>query len=108
MIKAKKICNKCRKVKDLSCICVKPKAFENINKENYSFYNSTAWRKLSINYRRKHPLCVHCLEKGITKVCNVVDHITPIDKGGDKWNTNNLQPLCHRCHNKKSAASKKS
>jgi len=32
----------------------------------------------------------------------VVDHITPVRLGGDFWQTDNHQALCHRCHNSKS------
>jgi len=107
LIKAKKICSKCRKVKGISCICVKPKAFENINKDNYSFYNSRAWRKLSKHYKLKHPLCVSCENQGRVTPSQVTDHITPIDKGGAKWDSSNFQALCHKCHNKKTASSRK-
>jgi 5-methylcytosine-specific restriction protein A len=87
-------------------MCKKP-AFENMNKDNYSFYNSRSWRKLSKNYKLKHPLCVHCKERGIVTPSQVTDHKRPIDKGGAKWDSSNFQALCHRCHNKKTAASKK-
>ena len=36
-----------------------------------------------------------------------VDHVTPIDKGGDPWALDNLQALCggrNGCHAKKTAA----
>jgi len=102
----KKICSICRKVKVEGCERCKPKAFEGIKKDNYSFYNSTRWRKISKGYRKKYPLCKHCLDKGITTPSAVVDHIQPIDKGGDKFNSFNLQALCHKCHNRKTGASK--
>ena len=106
MIKANKICSRCRKIKNISCICPEKKPFENISKDNYPFYNSTQWRKVSKGYRKRHPLCKHCEEAGRVTPSAVVDHIKPIDKGGDKWNSSNLQALCHKCHNKKSAKSK--
>lgn len=31
-----------------------------------------------------------------------MDHITPINEGGDRYDFNNLQGLCDKCHNKKS------
>ena len=33
-----------------------------------------------------------------------LDHITAIINGGDMWNKENLQLLCHQCHNKKTGA----
>ena len=30
-----------------------------------------------------------------------VDHVIPIDKGGDPWESSNLQTLCRDCHIKK-------
>ena len=106
MPKPRSICNKCRKVKRDDCEMCKKPAFENINKDNYSFYNSSQWRRVSKGYRTKHPLCVDCLSRGRTTACQVTDHIIPVDKGGDKWNSSNLQALCHKCHNRKTAKSK--
>ena len=66
------------------------------------FYNSRAWRNFSIAYRHRHPLCVKCQARGIITQAQVVDHIVPIRKGADPFNTDNLQSLCHNCHNSKS------
>lgn len=59
------------------------------------------WHKFSEDYRKKNPLCVLCLNKGITKVAKCVDHIQPISKRGLMWDTSNLQSLCLSCHSKK-------
>ena len=32
-----------------------------------------------------------------------VDHVRPLDRGGDPWNEGNLQSLCRRCHIEKTA-----
>ena len=106
MQKPKTICGRCRKVKTDDCQICKRTPFEGISKDNYSFYNSTRWRNYTKAYKKKHPLCIHCLDKGKTTQVDVLDHITPINKGGDKWNSSNLQSLCHRCHNSKSAKDK--
>ena len=58
-------------------------------------------------YRRTYPLCDHCSEKGITKSADVVDHIIEIRDGGDPLSYDNLQALCHKCHNKKTAQERK-
>lgn len=67
--------------------------------EDAHFYNSRPWRKLRKYILQGEPLCRSCSE-----VATVVDHITPIRLGGSRWNHENLQPLCARCHNKKSSS----
>ena len=62
------------------------------------------WRKASKEFLKKHPLCVHCEREGRLTPATEVDHIKP--HGGDRklfWNKNNWQPLCKRCHSKKTA-----
>ena len=60
------------------------------------------------NSRPDAPLCVHCMEifkhnpKHIVRQAQVVDHITPINQGGED-EPENWQPLCTECHNTKSA-----
>lgn len=73
---------------------------ENGNKE---FYNSWPWRKKSKSYREEHPLCVVCEREGLVVQARVVDHIVSINKGGDKFDDDNLQSLCDSCHNRKSS-----
>jgi 5-methylcytosine-specific restriction protein A len=62
------------------------------------------WRKVSKEFLKKHPLCVHCEREGRLIPATEVDHIKP--HGGDRklfWNKNNWQPLCKSCHSKKTA-----
>ena len=63
------------------------------------FYNSAAWRKLSLMHRKRHPVCEICK----ATASKVTDHIQPISKGGKMLDWDNLQALCVKCHNKKSA-----
>lgn len=67
-------------------------------------YN-TAWRKFRDGFLRRHPLCVHCVEQGITTAATVVDHIIP-HKGDTVlfWQKGNHQPLCKACHDRKTRA----
>lgn len=70
---------------------------------NTKFYQSTAWRKLRAVKLKQQPLCEECLSKGIHTSAKVADHIVPINRGGVALNIENLQSLCDRCHNVKSA-----
>lgn len=106
MKKPKSICVICRKIKIEGCDRCKKETFQGFDRSNQSFYNSTKWRKYSHDIRRKHPLCKMCLKEGKTIIATMVDHIIPILQGGDKWNRDNLQPLCNSCHAKKSATDK--
>jgi 5-methylcytosine-specific restriction endonuclease McrA len=47
----------------------------------------------------EYPVCNNCNRMPST----VADHITPVRLGGYFWDLNNLQGLCARCHNSKSA-----
>lgn len=97
------ICVICSKIKKEDCDRCKKETFQGFDRSNQSFYNSTKWRKYSKDIRRKEPLCRMCVGEGKTVLATMVDHIIPILAGGDKWVRNNLQPLCKKCHAKKSA-----
>lgn len=64
-------------------------------------YNSR-WVKARKLFLQEHPLCVRCQEQGKLTQATVVDHITP-HRGDNKlfWDKSNWQPLCKRCHDKK-------
>ncbi|MTI71069.1 MAG: HNH endonuclease [Firmicutes bacterium] len=60
------------------------------------------WRKARSKYLKGNPLCIHCKEKGKLTRATVVDHIEP--HRGDRtlfWDESNWQPLCKKCHDKK-------
>lgn len=69
---------------------------------NTKFYQSQAWRNLRNKKIEQFPLCEECQRKGVTTLAQVVDHIVPINRRGAKLDINNLQSLCHPCHNRKS------
>lgn len=69
---------------------------------NTEFYQSTAWRKLRVEKLRRQPLCEECEQQGKTTPAQMVDHIRPINEGGAALDLQNLQSLCHTCHNRKS------
>lgn len=73
------------------------------NPEHHQFYNGARWRKVRAIQLHKQPLCEHCLENNRVTLANVVDHKTPRSQGGSDYDSNNLQSLCTRCHNSKTA-----
>lgn len=68
------------------------------------FYKKGCWKNLSAAYRREHPLCEQCAKEGRITPADVVDHIREISDGGALMDWENLQSLCHSCHNKKTKA----
>ena len=63
------------------------------------------WRRARKRFLRSHPLCANCLSQGIVTPATVVDHIVP--HRGDRalfWDENNWQPLCKRCHDRKTGS----
>lgn len=60
------------------------------------------WRKYRLAVLAESPLCVACRRVGRVAAATVVDHIEP--HRGDLalfWVAENHQPLCVRCHNRK-------
>lgn len=77
-------------------------AFQREN-SNSDFYNSWPWRKFAKRFKQSNPLCVECLKKDLVVPGKVVDHIKPINAGGEKLDEENCQTLCESCHNRKSS-----
>ena len=73
-----------------------------------AFYADTRWRKLSEQAKRRDDyMCQECLSKGIYTIGNVADHIIEVKDDWDRrWDINNLQTLCVKCHNKKTREEK--
>jgi len=69
---------------------------------NSTLYNGAQWRTLSRKHKALNPLCVMCEAQGRVSPVEVTDHIVPINQGGQPYAWDNLQSLCHRCHNIKS------
>lgn len=82
------------------------KAWEGVDQSNYSLYNSTTWRMTAKAYIKSNPLCKHCKDKGILTQACIVDHIIPINQGGDVWDWDNLQGLCRSCNASKTSKQK--
>lgn len=62
--------------------------------------NTARWQKLRRVVLDREPLCRECRSMGVVKGATDVDHISgdPSDNRLD-----NLQPLCHSCHSRKTA-----
>lgn len=79
------------------------------DKQSTSFYKSKQWKELrDYIFHKQHGLCQVCLKDNRLVSGDVVDHITPIKLDWSKrLDESNLQVLCHRCHNRKTAAEKR-
>lgn len=62
------------------------------------------WQKTRALFLQANPLCVQCEGYGVLAPADVVDHVTP-HRGDDAlfWDEENWQPLCAKCHNRKTA-----
>lgn len=69
---------------------------------NTKFYASSAWRRLRALKIARNPTCEECEMFGRATPGEVIDHIRPINQGGAPLSIDNLQTLCHACHNRKS------
>lgn len=77
-----------------------------VNKRRYShqyingkrIYTTPRWIALRSQYVAHQPLCEHCLKDGLIVAGNEVDHIREVIDGGDPWDWDNLQHLCHEHH----------
>lgn len=66
-----------------------------------SFYNSKAWIKCRNSFMEsKYYVCEIC--NGIATICHHKEHLTPenINDPNVTLNWDNLQAVCHECHNK--------
>ena len=75
--------------------------------QDHSTYNSTRWRRLRLLILNREPLCREHKQRDEIVAATVVDHIKPIQQGGEIWNEDNMQPLCTKCHNRKSGKEKR-
>lgn len=55
-------------------------------------------RKIRARQLQRHPVCATL---GCGQAATDVDHVQRISEGGAKYDTANLQSLCHACHSRK-------
>ena len=79
------------------------------DKEAEAFYNSKPWQITRLKVKKRdNNLCVSCLRQHRLKRADVVDHIKPYEHFPElALDMENLQCLCHRCHQAKTAEDKK-
>jgi len=61
------------------------------------------WERVRRMHLASEPLCRMCQQAGRISAAVLVDHITPINDGGARLDDDNLQSLCRRCHDQKTA-----
>lgn len=77
----------------------KPRTSKGYQGSRDPFYQTKEWKIDSKEHLKANPLCKLCLElDNRVTPATVSDHITPINKGGDKWDWKNRQALCKK-HN---------
>lgn len=112
----KTICPKCGFIKEGNEKCPRCSkeynksynVFQRDNEVHDSVYNQTRWRELrEMALKRSKGLCEMCFKENKIEKADVVDHIKELSDGGEPFDINNLQSLCVRHHNKKSAEEKK-
>lgn len=70
--------------------------------------NSRQWRdRTRPNKLSRNAYCEKCDEKGILTEATEVDHIIPLEAGGEPYEDSNLQSLCKRCHGVKTGEENK-
>jgi 5-methylcytosine-specific restriction protein A len=70
------------------------------SKEEGRVYDRRRWRVLRRKKLSSAPICEECGEE----LAREVDHVVPIEDGGDPWAMSNLSSLCSPCHSKKTRA----
>lgn len=67
-------------------------------------YSTQRWKRLRLSKLQEQPLCEHCHAVGLLERASVVDHIQPVNHGGDPFPPlSGLASLCPPCHSAKTA-----
>jgi 5-methylcytosine-specific restriction enzyme A len=65
-------------------------------------YTTQRWQRLRRAKLREKPLCELCIKIGRIEPAVAVDHVKPINSGGDAFPAlDGLMSMCERCHNQK-------
>ena len=75
-----------------------------LGREISDFRTSWRYRLMRRRILASEPLCRPCAEARFTVAAAEVDHIERVvDRPDLKWVMSNLQPICRRCHETKTA-----
>lgn len=82
----------------------KRKKYDKQRPSYHGWYSNKRWRVLRMHWLRCNPLCAICQQDDKLTPATVVDHIIS-HKGNISmfYDTTNLQSLCKRCHDVKTA-----
>lgn len=86
------------RINDIKRPWIKSTSSQGARNNDSSFYRTPAWRKTRLDFLQAHRNCVICGDPA-----QMVDHKKRILDGGDKYDWNNLQAMCNKCHASKSA-----
>ena len=92
-------------VKKKKSVVFEQKKVERHSIANREIYDNKAWKgKDGLRNQRLtiSPFCVGCHAPA-----EMVDHIDPINNGGDPWDLENTQSMCNKCHARKSATERR-
>lgn len=73
-----------------------------VNAEKQSrqeFYRSAQWRFARDQHLAIEPFCRLCQPRSV--LAQMVDHVTPLEQGGNPLEQDNMQSLCNSCHARK-------
>ena len=65
------------------------------NRAGKAIYNTKRWQMTRKAYLAKQPLCE---TEGCGEIATDVHHRVDLADGGDPWNLEGLEALCHSCH----------
>lgn len=67
------------------------------------------WQKYARGFLSRNPFCVACESLGRDTAAECVDHIMPVTGPADPvfWTPKNHQPLCWKCHGRKTVSDNK-
>ena len=71
---------------------------------------TSRWKRVAKSFLAQNPLCRTCEQSGRSVLASLVDHIVPVSEQGENdplfYVSSNHQPLCRRCHARKTAQDK--
>jgi len=84
-----------------------PPRLPDVRPDSTSRGYSYRWKKHAKAFLAAYPLCCHCERQGRSTLATLVDHIIPVSTAGESdpnfYLITNHQPLCRRCHARKTA-----